>query len=74
MLRFELSNKNYVVKRVYGNLIDFFVDVGGVGEIIIFTFVLVLTLHSDIVKDLYLLNECLLKDNRLASPQKARTN
>ena len=61
VIQFELLNKKYQVSRVYSGVLDFFGNVGGSCELILFLFVFILTFHSSLVLELYLLNQTALQ-------------
>lgn len=74
MLRFELTNVKHTYKRVYLTVMDALVQIGGLGEIIIFTFMMLMTLHSSIVREMYLLNVCIIENNQYSRKSTIRHN
>ena len=58
----ELTNKIYTAERVYQTFFDYLGNLGGNFEIMIFTFVLLITLHSIVEMDVNQLNYIVLKD------------
>ena len=64
VLRVELTNIKHKYRRVYMTPLDVLVEIGGVGEIIIFTFMMLMTLHSSVVRDMYILNVCIIENEQ----------
>lgn len=56
-IQIYLSNKIYTLQRVYQNFFDYLGNLGGVFEIMLFSFMLVLAVHHNIELELYCLNE-----------------
>ena len=61
-IQFELTNQVYTVLRVYESFLDFLGNVGGVFEILLSVFMLVLTIHSSLGMELYFLNSFSIGD------------
>ena len=55
-----LTNKIYRLQRIYTTFFDYLGNLGGVFEIILFVFAILMQIHSGVEMDLYLLNHIVL--------------
>lgn len=72
--RIEITNKVYTARRVYQTFFDYLGNLGGVFEIIIFTFVLFMTMHSTVEMDVNMLNYIVLKDQQELMEEPGKLN
>jgi hypothetical protein len=50
------------------------VEIGGIGEIIIFAFTILVTVHSGVVKDMYFINVCILQNKSVQNTLAIKPN
>ena len=60
----ELTNKTYTLRRVYQSFVGYLGNLGGNFEIILFTFAILVTIHSTVEMDVNMLNYIVLKDQQ----------
>lgn len=70
----ELTNKVYTLERNYQTFFDYLGNLGGNFEIMVFTFVLLITLHSIIEMDVNQLNYIVLKDQQELIQEPSKLN
>ena len=73
-LFFGLSNRSQKFVRQYASYIDTLQDVGGVGEILIFTFVFLMLYHHEFIMELFLLNNAILLSHLNSQDKDVRRN
>lgn len=62
--RIEITNKVYTTRRVYQTFFDYLGNLGGVYEIVIFAFLLLMSLHSSVEMEVNMLNYVVLQDQQ----------
>lgn len=73
-VEFTMINKIYTLTRTYESFLDCLGNIGGVFEILMFIFVILLEIHSGITLNLYLLNEVVLHDESQTTDAAPRGN
>mgnify|MGYP007078666620 CR=1 FL=1 len=66
----ELSSEIQEVVRNYPTVITLFQRIGGVAQIFIFVFVYLMIVNNEVVVELYLLNNAVLRDQNNQLPTK----